>query len=238
MICSCSLSLLSDDAAVSRVRDGEVGGAWEQQVPLCTRPLGPERRVAARRTRCRAFAGGPASRPTAGEASRRRTPRATVGMPTRARAAWRRPGSGGHRSAILVLLHQLAAQHSQLGCHSPDRVNVFVLVGSYASRRGRFRGARRWSVTGVRLMPPTAEQEQAVRRPGATRGTVRADPLRTLAGGLYGAGTPAPLTGVGLFLAGTRLRRSGACHAPEGREPVRSPGAPGWKGRHYGRETT
>ena len=44
-----------------------------------------------------------------------------------------------------------------------------------------------------------------------------------------GRGSPRPITGVGLNLVGTRLRLSGACHAPEIRERLHSPGTPGWK---------
>ncbi|RLV73766.1 transcriptional regulator ICP4 [Streptomyces rapamycinicus NRRL 5491] len=87
----------------------------------------------------------------------------------------------------------------QSGCggRSPDWVNSTALGGGCVADSGKFRAARRWLITGVRLMPPPAEQEQAARGPGATEALLGLIVLRTLAGGPYGARTAAHPHGVG-----------------------------------------
>ncbi len=99
----------------------------------------------------------------------------------------------------------------RLVARAPDLMNLAVRVRHCVGAGGRFCRARRWLITGVRLMPPSAEQEQAARRPDATEALLGLIVLRALAGGPYGARTAThPLRGIGPFLVGTRLRLSGA----------------------------
>lgn len=108
-------------------------------------------------------------------------------------------------------------------------MNSAVLVRHCAGPGGRFRDARRWLITGVRLMPPSAEQEQAARRPDATEALLGLIVLRALAGGPYGART-AVLPSAGCWPVPRRHEASALGRVTRSRESgvsVLSPGTPG-----------
>jgi hypothetical protein len=67
----------------------------------------------------------------------------------------------GHRRQHIAAQGHVGRRSGQPGDHGgAEGVGARRVgggIGRWLAKRGRFRGARRWFITGVRLMPPTAE---------------------------------------------------------------------------------